>query len=90
MLKPSDFCTHPWSSVLQNSESETVAGNIMCILKRTGNKFRELPWDEYKTERLKDGNFTDGEHCLFDKVIDYCKSPDTAKLFCPDWKEVIK
>ena len=59
-LKPSDFMgAHPFDSLMQKSESETIARNIMAILGRTGNKFRLLNWDEYKKERLKDGNFNE-------------------------------
>ena len=53
-MKPSDFLEYPWNSVTKNSEYETIALNIMVILKRTGDEFRELSFDEYKTERLKD------------------------------------
>lgn len=84
-MKPSNFTKYPWSSITQNSECETIAKNIMLILKRTGDKFRPLTFDEYKSERLKDGNFTESEKNYFDKVIDYCKSPDTAKLFSKEW-----
>lgn len=84
--KPSDFAReYPWSSVKRNAESETIALNIMKILERTGDEFRELTWDEYKTERKKDGNFTESEKEFFDDVIDYCKSADTAKLFSKTW-----
>jgi len=89
-LTPADFCIQPWGSMLQNSESETVAVNIMVILKRTGNTWRKLTWDEYKKERLKDGNFTENEKPCHDKVIAFCKSPDTAALFCPDWEKVVE
>ena len=61
MKTPSDFKVFPWSSVSKNSETETIAQNIMIILSRTGNEFRELSWDEYKEERLKDGGFSDRE-----------------------------
>lgn len=86
-MKPSDFLEYPWSLVTQNSECETIALNIMVILKRTGDEFRELTFDEYKTERLKDGGFTEGEKHYFDQVIGYCKSPDTAKLFSKQWNK---
>lgn len=86
MKKPSNFTTHPYSSVLQNSESETVAANIMVILKRTGNKWRKLSWEEYKAERLKEGSFTESEKSYFDSVIDYTISPETAKLFSKQWQ----
>ncbi len=84
-MKPSNFTSYPWSSVLQNSESETIAQNIMKILKRTGDEFRPITWEEYKEERLKDGNFSDREKSIFENVISYCKSADTAVLFCKTW-----
>ena len=81
-------------SVLQNSESETIARNIMKILERTGDSFRPLSYGEYKEERLKDKNFNEGEQYYFEKVIAYCENPSTAQLFCDDWvtptTEVIK
>lgn len=87
-LTPGDFTEFPYSSTLCKVEAEVIAMNIMVILSRTGNKFRELAWKEYKKERLKDEDFTEGEHEYFDKVIDYCKSSDTAKLFSGVWNEV--
>lgn len=54
-MKPSNFKTYPWNSVLRNNESETIARNVMVILSRTGDTFRPLAYDEYKTERLKEG-----------------------------------
>jgi hypothetical protein len=59
----------------------------MNILKRTGDVFRPLPWDEYKLDREKDGHFTESEHAYFDKVIDYCASAQTAKLFSKGWRD---
>jgi hypothetical protein len=82
---PSDFTKFPFGSAFNKCEYETIAQNIMVILKRTGNKFRHLTWNEYKTERLKDGDFSDGERTFFEEVIDYCKSEDTAKLFSKEW-----
>lgn len=84
-LKPSDFTTYPWASVLKKSESESVACNIMIILKRTGNEFRTLDWDEYKKERLKDGCFSEIEKSYFEKVIPYCASAKTAASFSKAW-----
>ena len=46
-MKPSDFRKHPLDSILQNTESEIVARNIMVILARTGDEFRLMEWDEY-------------------------------------------
>ncbi len=87
--KPSDFAeVFPFSSVLCKSEAETIARNIMTILKRTGDKFRELSWGEYKQERLKDGEFTESEQGYFDQVVSYCDSADKAALFPEDWKVI--
>jgi len=90
---PSDFTIAPWNSVLQKSEAETIAANIMVILKRTGNQWRTLTWDEYKEERLKDAktdrsHFTEGEKFYFDLCIPYCLTAETAALFAPDWKKI--
>lgn len=88
-MKPSNFQkASAMGSVLQKAEAETVAENIMTILKRTGNEFRKLTYDEYKAERMKDGNYSSGEEKYFNQVIDYTISPDTAKLFAPDWRAV--
>lgn len=86
-MKPSDFTSQPYSSVIGKSEAETIARNIMVILKRTGNEFRNLSWEEYSTERKKDGAFTDSEKRYFDQVIDYCQSSETAQLFSLTWKK---
>ena len=88
MKNPSAFTNYPWNSVLQNSEPETIACNIMNILKRTGDTWRALSWEEYCKERLKDGNFSETEKDYFEQVIGYCCSEQTAKLFSPDWKEI--
>jgi len=86
MLNPSDFSgIFPWSSVFQKSEYETIAQNIMKILKRTGDTWRELSYDEYEKERLKDVGMSEMEKPIFEKIIGYFKSPDTAKLFSPAW-----
>ena len=84
-MKPSNFTSNPMGSVLRKSEFETVAQNIMLILKRTGDVFRELTWEEYKEERLKDRNFSEREKQYFDGVIGYCNSADKAVLFCNNW-----
>lgn len=89
-MKPSDFTSYPWDCVLNvahKAENEMIAQNIMIILKRTGNEFRPLTWDEYKTERLKDKGFSDIEKGYFDAVIEWCKNSDTAQLFSKSWKK---
>ena len=84
-MKPSNFRSHPYDSVLKNNESETVARNIMVILARTGDKFRPLSWEEYKAEREKDGHFTESERAYFDRVSDFCMSAESAQAFCQNW-----
>ena len=84
-MNPSDFLINPSSSVFNKSEYETIAANIMVILKRTGNAFRKLSWREYKKERIKDGNFTESEKIFFNSVVGYCKSQKSAKSFSPVW-----
>jgi hypothetical protein len=88
MNKPRDFKIFPHNSIMQNFEAERVATNIIVILSRTGNEFRDFTWEEYKEERKKDSGFSEGEKQYFDKVIDYFKSPDTTALFCPIWKNI--
>lgn len=85
-LKPSRFASiHPFDSVFGSFEHEIVAKNIMVILSRSGDVFRSLSCEEYERERLKDGNFSLREELFFKDVIGYCKSPDTAVLFCKVW-----
>lgn len=86
-MKPSNFLIRPWDSVLNNFQSEIVALNIMKILARTDNIFRELSWEEYHTERLKDGDYKDSEKEYFDRVISYCTHMERACLFSPDWTQ---
>lgn len=89
MSKPSDFIkTFPMDSITQSWESERVALNIMVILSRTGDQFRELTWEEYKEEREKGDEFSGLEKRHFDGVIDYFKSADTVVLFSESWKDI--
>ena len=59
----------------------------MVVLKRTGNVFRDIGWEEYKTERLKDKDFSHGEELYFKDVINYCKSAEAAQLFSKEWSQ---
>ena len=87
---------YPWSSVMQNSECETVAKNIMVILARTGDEFREMSEEEYKAERLKDyeknpkgGSYSYFEAETFDRVKNVAKSAAMAARFCDGWAEAL-
>lgn len=94
MATPKDFIKYPWGSVFQNSERETVALNIMKILSRTGDSFRNLSWEEYLEERVKDGGGNThnqdylSEHTCFLDVAKYTTSESGARNFCPDWSKV--
>lgn len=88
-MTPKDLANQfPYSSVLQNAESETVALNIVKILERTTNSFRLITWEEYGNERLKDGNFTNRENPYFDKVQPYFETLEKAVSFSPEWKKI--
>ncbi len=89
-ITPSLFKHFPWDSVLANNESETVARNIMVILARTSNTFRYLTWDEYRIERLKDGEFQECEKMYFEKVS-YLANGNKNQItaFSKRWEEAI-
>lgn len=88
MSKPSNFLKQPMDSVIQKSEAEIVARNIMVILSRTGDMWRTLEWNEYEAGRHKDGEYADMEHGYFDQVSEYCRSEVAARTFSPVWAEV--
>lgn len=83
-LTPKNF-GYPWGSIFRNCETETIAANVMVILGRTGNTFRDLSWDEYMVERKKDSGFSEIERGYFEKVKPYCMSPEMAMSFSPTW-----
>jgi hypothetical protein len=84
--KPSDFTNYPYSSVEQNTEREIIACNIMKILSRTGNTWRELTLEEYITERNKDSTkYNQVEKELFLCMKYWCKSAEEAKKFSKEW-----
>jgi hypothetical protein len=89
--KPSDFLNHPYDSIAGKSSVETVARNIMVILERTGNTFRELSWNEYKEHILKDRDpcqgrdVTEKEKGHFESVLHFCVSAKAANSFSSDW-----
>lgn len=86
---PINFLTRPDNSVLQKCEAEIIAQNIMVILDRTQSVFRELTWEEYKIERLKDKGFRESEKLYFDKVQPYTISGEMANSFSVNWYEDI-
>ena len=85
MNKPSNYTTHPVESIVGKWEAEKIARNIMVILSRTGNEWRQLSWQEYQEERQKDGGFTQMEQSYFEQVVSYCTSAEDANRFCSSW-----
>lgn len=75
----------PTGSVIQNMESEIVAQNILKILNRTKGMFRTLSWEEYETERLKDGKLFFQEDKCFLRVVDYTTSKEKCETFSKNW-----
>lgn len=86
ILKPSVFTAQPMGSVTQNSESETVARNIMVIRKRLGDAW-PLTWQQYKAEREKDGGngCADSEREFFREVIELIPDAVGAIRFADAW-----
>ena len=59
-VKPSDIQDgHFFSSVWNNSERETIAGNIVFISKENGDKWLEFSWEDYN--RMCHHEVTGGE-----------------------------
>ena len=91
-MKPSNFKTWPWSCVFKNAEHEQVALNIITILARTGNEWREMLWPEYLAEGIKDGGNAGHiqrteQDCFYD-VAPYTVSAEAAATFSPTWSNV--
>ncbi len=74
-----------FDSVAKNNEQEVVARNIMVILSRAGDEFREMTWQEYKDWRVKEGRFTESEHSYFDRAVKFCRTAETAACFSQVW-----
>lgn len=84
-MKPSNFTDFPMDSETQNTETEILARNIMKILKRTGDTWRQLSLDEYIAERKKDGGFSRMEEHYFEKALPYTINEKNAKSFSKNW-----
>lgn len=89
-LKPSDFMLcHPWNSVLESSECESMACSLMATMNKNGNEWIQPTYEQYVDYRKGLGAGYDvGGKDQYDKIIDYLKSEDTARLFSPSWKEL--
>lgn len=85
-MNPSGFRAQPMNSVKGSFEHETIARSIMVILARTGDMWRQLGWNEYEAERLKDKGFSRREQSYFNDVVGFTESEQVARLFSPVWK----
>jgi len=88
-LKPSVFTQHPWESLLQKTEAEIVARNIMVIRKRLGDKW-PLTWAEYELERSKDGGPDWAERGYFDEVMPLIQDAIGAISFSTTWAKAAR
>ena len=85
---PSDFLQHPFNSILKDLKYERAARNVMVILARTSDAWRDLSWEEYVKEHQKDVDELSlilAEKGYFDIVTPFCKTAELAKKFCPTW-----
>lgn len=85
-IAPSTFSKiFPTACIYGQAEYEMIAKNVMAILKRKGDTFRLLSWEEYKLERKIDGSFTEREKEYFDKVVGSCEAEEKARRFSGEW-----
>lgn len=89
MSNPSAFTQWPWSSMLQDSDAEQIAVNIMVILKRTGDTWRPLPAEEYRAQREKDGGFSQREAQWFERLAPLVATEELARTLSADWAQVV-
>ena len=86
--RPSNYTSQPMGSVAQNSETESIARNIMVILKISGDVFRNLSFGDYGKARIADGA-TQRDLCIekqfFERAIPYCITSKLADEFCSNW-----
>ncbi len=90
-LPPSAFKdTRPMGSVYQNNESEIVARNIVTILAREGDTWRQLDEETYVKHREKDGEWSEGERFLFKQIKGDITSFLDAVTLSPRWAQIAK
>lgn len=85
MKLPSDYTVYPHGSVM-DQYAEMIAKNIMKILAKNGNEWRRLEWNEYSHEMCIDVDFCQDEIDYFEKVNDFCVSPNHAACFSEVWE----
>ncbi len=88
-LKPSHFCDFPWESLLQKTEAEVIACNIMKIRRRLGDEW-QLSWEDYERERKKDGGYSWMEKGYFEQVMPMIPDAIGAISFSKSWAEAAR
>ncbi len=88
-LYPIDFAlVHPYSSVFQNCECESLAARILYFTQSWDSP---LTWERYyETMTQSDKNASESVKRDFDRVAPYLKNPDTCALFSGAWASVSK
>lgn len=85
-MKPSDLVgIFPFASIMQKSECETIAKNIIVIQSRIDNKFQLIDWDTYYVHRRKDGEFSDGEKKFYEMVAHLLTTEELVRKFSKYW-----
>ena len=90
-MKPAETKGFPYRSLFRSGNHEAIARNIVTILSRTGNEWRELTEVEYIRERIADaehdqgGGFNPEELIYFRAVAPYLTSEEKAREFSPAW-----
>lgn len=78
------------SSIYQNCEREIVARNIVTILAREGDTWRQLDEKTYVKHRKKDGEWSEGERFIFQEIVGDITSFIDAVALSPSWARVAK
>lgn len=85
-IKPSDIkYIHPFDSIIGECNHEIIAKNIIIIQSRLENKFQLIDWDIYYFHRIQDGNFSEKEIALFDKVAPMLTTESDVRKFSKCW-----
>ncbi|MCW3125252.1 MAG: hypothetical protein JWO03_910 [Bacteroidetes bacterium] len=91
-LLPSDFMeVHPWNSVKQNSENESLACSIMKTKHFKGNTWDEVTYKDYlhfkKSRGIEPSDCA--THSEFDDLKRFCVNVSTAVVFSPAWQKIV-
>lgn len=88
-LYPIDFAmVHPYSSVFQNCECESLAARILYFTDDWGEP---LTWEQYyETMTVADKGYSSAIKKDFDRLQPFLKNPDTCATFSGAWAQFKK